>query len=163
MLEQEPFGACTRMIVLPTRRRICRIRETHGNDLQLLLPRPQVSRGQRANTLRCLMLFALSRSPSCSHDVTNVSCARCERTGTRDIYRGNRTQFSRTAEALLPAEGAWKLGGGASLVKHQFKIFSGSFWLLFRPNLHGSGVQVPAPGGGWRRLRERAGSSSESA
>jgi len=148
--------------VVPTHRRICCIRATPGNGLQRLLPRLQVSQGKRRShsTLNALCFVSLARR---RHDVTKVIDAGCERTGTRDIYRGNRTQFSRTAEALLPAEGAWKLGGGASLVKHQFKIFSGSFWLLFRPNLHGSGVQVPAPAGGWRRLRERAGSSSESA
>ena len=43
------------------------------------------------------------------------------RTGTRDIYRGNRTQFSRTVGASPPPLGSGKLGGGPPLVKNKFK------------------------------------------
>ena len=46
------------------------------------------------------------------------------RTGTRDIYRGNRTQFSRTAEASAPSEGRRNLGVGGGPVKNYFGAVS---------------------------------------
>jgi hypothetical protein len=54
----------------------------------------------KAIDLRRLMLFAMSRSLGWEQLVTEVLLPVCERTGTRDIYRGNRTQFSRTAEGV---------------------------------------------------------------
>jgi hypothetical protein len=60
---------------------------------------------------RCIIIFASSSRPPCFSLPLSRSQNRRGRTGTRDIYHGNRTQFSRTAEASAPSGGRRNLGG----------------------------------------------------
>ena len=147
-----PVRALARL--LPMQRRIYCIRETHGLGCRFRCRELQLPKGKsgHTSTLNCSLL-CLAREASVTLSPRG-SEPDASGQGPAISIAGIGLSFQGPRRALLPSEGAWKLGVGASLVKHEFKIISGSFWCLFRPN---TAEQVCTRGGRWSEGAEPRG------